>query len=54
MIARDFAHIAALYERYLRQPEVAEAVGSTKLVTEELDEQDVPIPAVPFSKWLFS
>src|SRR5689334_2620578 len=32
MIARDFYHMAALYERFLRQPEVADAVGPTKLV----------------------
>ncbi len=53
MIARDFFHMAALYERFLRRPEVTEATGSVIPVKEELTEEDEPIAAVPFSEWLF-
>jgi hypothetical protein len=53
MLTRDFFHIAALYERFLKVPAVADATGQAKLVPEELTEEEEPVAAVPFSEWLF-
>jgi hypothetical protein len=53
LIARDMYHVAALYQLFLEEPHVADAAGPSKLVDEELTPQEEPIPAVPFTEWLF-
>jgi hypothetical protein len=54
MLARDFFHIAALYERFLTAPEVIEATGPTITLPVELTKDDEPVAVVPFSEWLFN
>ena len=54
MLARDFYHVAALYERFVRNDAVAEATGPRTLRPEEFTSNDEPIIVVPFSEWLFT
>jgi hypothetical protein len=53
MMARDFLHIAALYESFLGGAELPKPVVPAKPVPEELTAEDEPMPVVPFREWLF-
>jgi hypothetical protein len=53
MMARDFYHMAALYELFLATAAVTDSTGRSKLTLEELTADDEPAPAVPFREWLF-
>ncbi len=54
MLARDFLHLAALYEHFLNSAQAPETTGPAKLVAEELTAEDEPVAAVPFQEWLFA
>jgi hypothetical protein len=54
MLARDFYHIAALYELFFQTPTVADATGAkSPTVSEELTKDDEPAAIEPWSEWLF-
>jgi hypothetical protein len=55
MFARDCWHMAMLYKQYLGKPDtqVATATGPSSPAPEELDQQDEPVPMLPFKETLF-
>jgi hypothetical protein len=53
MMARDFFHIAALYESFLGGAELPKGTIPPKPTPEELTPAGKPVATVPFREWLF-